>query len=90
MTKNNNVNHPPHYTGSNGIECWDAIKASMSPEEFKGFLKGNAIKYLWRYRLKGKPLEDLEKAIFYITKLEYEFKEKDTVEKILEEMEGKK
>ena len=41
------VNSPPHYT-SNLIECIDAIEASMSDEEFQGYLKGNCMKYLWR------------------------------------------
>ena len=47
------VNHPPHYTNGD-IECIDAMRASMSHIEFCGYLKGNVIKYLWRYRDKGK------------------------------------
>lgn len=62
------VNHPNHYT-QGGVECIDAIKASMTPEAFKGYLKGNAIKYLWRYLNKGKPVQDLEKARWYLDKL---------------------
>lgn len=62
------VNRPAHYT-SGGVECIDAIKASMTPEEFRGFLKGNAIKYLWRYRLKGHPEQDLKKADWYLARL---------------------
>lgn len=62
------VNRPAHYT-SGGIECIDAIRASMTPEEFKGFLKGNTMKYLWRYRLKGNPAQDLEKAGWYLSRL---------------------
>ena len=62
------VNHPDHYTGGD-IECIDAIQASMTHLEFMGYLKGNAEKYLWRYRMKGKPQEDLEKARWYITKM---------------------
>ena len=59
-----NVNHPEHYnTGS--IECIDAIEASMDADAFMGFLKGNVIKYLWRYERKG-GLEDLRKAEFYL------------------------
>ena len=67
------VNHPSHYTRG-GIECIDAIKASMSPAEFRGFLKGNAMKYIWRYDAKGKPVEDLEKAMWYLTRLRNEIK----------------
>tara|TARA_B100000214_G_scaffold368892_1_gene341119 strand:- start:520 stop:765 length:246 start_codon:yes stop_codon:yes gene_type:complete len=63
------VNHPPHYNAGNGIECLDAIEASMSSIEFRGYLKGNVEKYLWRYTYKGHPLTDLEKAGFYLDRL---------------------
>jgi len=57
-----------HYnTGS--IEAIEAIKASMHPQEFKGYLKGNCMKYLWRYEYKGKPVEDLRKCRWYLEKL---------------------
>ena len=62
------VNHPSHYT-SGGIECLDALNASMTPIEYAGFLKGQVFKYIWRYRLKGKPAEDLKKARFYLDRL---------------------
>ena len=65
---NDPVNHPSHYT-QGGIECIDAIEASMTFEAFCGYLKGNAQKYLWRYENKGKIIEDLEKAQWYISKL---------------------
>lgn len=57
------VFNPKHYMqGSH--ECIDEIKAMLSPEEFKGFLKGNIIKYRYRANLKnGK--EDLAKADNY-------------------------
>ena len=61
------VNHPSHYA-SGGIECIDAIEASMSPEEFQGYCKGNLIKYTWRYRNKG-GLQDLHKANWYLDRL---------------------
>jgi len=32
-------------------------------------LKGNTLKYLWRYNYKGKPVEDIEKARWYLEKL---------------------
>lgn len=62
------VNHPPHYNRK-GIECLDAIEASMEEEEWKGYLKGNTMKYLWRYTYKGNAVEDLRKAEFYLKKL---------------------
>lgn len=58
------VNHPSHYT-KGGVECIEAIRASMSKEAFAGYCKGNAIKYIWRYQDKG-GLEDLAKAQVYL------------------------
>lgn len=59
-----NVNHPSHYT-SGGIECIEAIKASLGNKGFSDYCKGNVIKYVWRYRLKN-GIEDLEKAKVYL------------------------
>lgn len=58
-----NVLQPKHYMqGSH--ECIDEIKAMLTPDEFRGFLKGNVIKYRYRANLKnGK--EDLAKADNY-------------------------
>ena len=62
------VENPAHYnTGS--IEAIEGIEASMSPEEFKGYLKGNMMKYAWRYDYKGNPIEDLRKAKWYLERL---------------------
>lgn len=62
-----NVENPDHYT-SGDIECIDAIKAALTPEEFRGFLKGNCFKYLWREGKKnGK--EDLQKMNNYLNRL---------------------
>jgi len=60
------VNKPAHYQGS--IECILAIESSMSKESFRGYLKGNIIKYVWRYDRKN-GVEDLEKAQWYLNKL---------------------
>lgn len=62
------VNHPAHYTAG-GIECIDAIKAALHGlDGYEGFLAGNAIKYLWRWKAKGGKT-DLKKAVFYINRL---------------------
>ena len=63
------VNHPSHYNMSS-IECIDAIEAATSglPGE-EAFSIGSAIKYLWRYRYKAKPFEDLKKAVWYINRV---------------------
>ena len=62
------VGAPKHYNTGN-IECIDAIEESMSSVAFKGYLKGNCMKYLWRYDYKGKQVEDLQKAGWYLNKL---------------------
>ena len=61
------VNSPIHYA-SGPIECIEAMEASMSPQAFKGFLKGNIQKYVWRYETKG-GIESLQKAQWYLTRL---------------------
>ena len=62
------VGSPKHYNTGN-IECIEAIEESMSSVAFKGYLKGNCMKYLWRYDYKGKQVEDLQKAQWYLAKL---------------------
>ena len=62
------VAKPYHYNTGN-IECIEAIEESMSEFAFKGYLKGNCMKYLWRYDYKGKPVEDLQKAQWYLARL---------------------
>lgn len=61
---NDVVNHPGHYT-QGGVECIQAIRASMAPNEYRGYLKGNIMKYLWRYDRKN-GVEDLKKASVYL------------------------
>ena len=61
------VNNPDHYSSGN-IECIDAIRAALTDEEFKGFCKGNIIKYIWRERNKGS-LESVRKANWYTERL---------------------
>lgn len=62
------INDPPHYR-QGAIECIDAIKSALTPEEFAGFCKGNAFKYLWREKHKG-GLESLGKAAWYLDQLQ--------------------
>ena len=58
--KKDEVNHPSHYIDGS-IECIEAIEAQLTTEEYRGYLKGNIAKYLWRERLKG-GLTSLKKA----------------------------
>lgn len=60
----NQVQHPEHYTKGE-IECIDCIKAALTPEEFRGFCKGNVIKYVYREAVKQGDVS-LEKAMWYI------------------------
>ena len=60
------VNSPSHYNQS-GIECIAAIQAALGPN-FKYYLQGNIMKYLWRYRYKN-GIEDVKKAQWYLNKL---------------------
>jgi hypothetical protein len=64
------VNSPPHYQGD-GIECIDAIRAALTPEEFRGYCKGNGLKYVWREKHKGGD-QDLAKAAWYLNRLNQE------------------
>ena len=61
------VNHPKHYN-KHGVECIDAIRATLTDEEFRGYCKGNVLKYTWRERYKN-GFEDLEKAMWYLERL---------------------
>lgn len=65
---NDVVNNPHHYNVGS-IECIEAIKESMSRNSFKGYLKGNCMKYIWRYEYKDKAKQDLEKAQWYLNLL---------------------
>lgn len=56
-----------HYR-SKTIQPWDAMEAWMTTEEFVGFLRGNAIKYIARAPDKG-GLDDIRKAVHYLEKL---------------------
>lgn len=64
ISKPDMVNHPSHYT-QGGIECIKAIEASMAPEGFQDYCKGNVMKYIWRWRDKA-GAEDLKKAQVYL------------------------
>ena len=62
------VNSPAHYNNGD-IECIDAIEAMLTPDEFIGYLRGNSLKYRWRFRYKNEPVQDMLKAKWYEEKL---------------------
>lgn len=59
-----NIEHPEHYRHG-AHECIDAIRSMLSEEEWKGYVKGNVLKYMWRESSKG-GIEDLRKARWYL------------------------
>jgi len=60
-----NVN-PSHYK-SGSIECIDALRSCLTPEEFRGYCKGSAMAYIWRMGKKDDVRQEAEKAIWYET-----------------------
>lgn len=64
------VNSPSHY-GQGSIEAIEYIEDFLTREEYIGYLRGNIAKYLHRFLYKGKPLQDLEKAQWYLNRLMY-------------------
>lgn len=62
------VNHPAHYNAGS-IECIDAMAAAtVNLSGLEAICTASAIKYLWRWKLKGGH-EDLKKARWYINRL---------------------
>jgi hypothetical protein len=62
------INHPEHYKVG-GIETIDFIRAKLTPEEFRGYLKGNVMKYVSRAGHKDNALEDAGKLAWYAKRL---------------------
>lgn len=51
------------------IQPWEVMQSLLTPEEFRGFLKGNVLKYSMRQGRKGDATEDAAKARHYAAKL---------------------
>ena len=68
--ENDLVNNPKHYQlFADGTEAIEIIQATLSREEFMGYLKGNALKYRLRAGEKGDLQQDIDKANWYKNKL---------------------
>ena len=61
------VNNRAHYNNGD-IESIDGIEAMLTREEFIGYLRGNSLKYRWRFPYKN-GIEDLKKAEWYEKRL---------------------
>ena len=57
--------NPPHYKKGE-IECIDAIKSMLTPDEWRGFLKGTSVAYLWRLGHKDAIEQDARKTLWYV------------------------
>ena len=66
-----NLEKNKHYDSGN-IQTIEFIKAKLSPEEYKGYLLGNCLKYLSRLNYKDSAKSDAEKALVYLTWLNEE------------------
>lgn len=65
---NDVVNSPAHYQRETGPECIDWICDMLDDAEMAGYLKGDVLKYIWRYKAKGGSI-DLRKARWYLNTL---------------------
>jgi hypothetical protein len=63
------VNDPvnPNHYKKGEIEAIDAIKSMLTPEEWRGFLKGTAVAYLWRLGHKDAVEQDARKTRWYVS-----------------------
>lgn len=58
-----NAINPDHYRDD--IECIDAIRAQLTDEEWRGYLRGQVAKYNWRMGRKDSAEQDAQKLLWY-------------------------
>lgn len=57
--------NPEHYKKGE-IECIDAIRSALTEDEWRGFLKGTSMAYLWRLGHKDSVQQDARKTLWYV------------------------
>jgi len=64
------VNHPPHYTNRK-MEAIDIIEMIIEIEKNPkvAYAMSNVLKYILRFRDKGKPIEDIKKSSWYLSRM---------------------
>lgn len=81
VSKAGEITSPTYYEGD--VEPLDLMKAQMSPEAYKGFLRGNIIKYASRFGKKDSEVSEAKKIVEYAKYLacfaEFESKQKEGV-----------
>ena len=65
--------NPSHYKGD--IECIDYQKSISTPEEFRGYLRLQAVKYIHRLNAKDTPTTNIDKALWYLNRLKKELED---------------
>lgn len=70
------IDKQSHYTNNGDFEPIKVMKATFTPLEFQGFLNGNVLKYMLRYKQKN-GIEDLKKAQTYLTWLIEELEQQE-------------
>lgn len=63
------IDHPDYYNGETTYECIKVLNNWLPSDEYKGFLRGNIIKYICRYQRKENSIIDLKKALWYLNEL---------------------
>ena len=58
--------NPDHYKKGE-VECIDAIRSALTPDEWRGFLKGTSLAYIWRLGHKDAPEQDARKTLWYVS-----------------------
>lgn len=58
------VTEPPHYKNL-AIDTLELMSVNFSDEAYMGFLEGNVLKYVMRYKMKN-GVQDLRKAQYYL------------------------
>ena len=66
MSEYDVVERPAHYA-STDIECIDAIRAQLTEDEWRGFLRGQVAKYNWRMGRKDATEQEAGKLLWYAT-----------------------
>ena len=69
MTTIDQIDNPLHYTADDDTDCIDAIQAALGREAFIDYCRANAMKYLWRARLKDSLANNIRKAQYYLGKI---------------------
>lgn len=69
------TNHPQRYNGNSEYECYKVLKHWLTPEQYKGFLLGNALKYQCRLGKKDDERQEIDKAEWYLNELKNCYKD---------------